>query len=129
MNAIGGNVLVWKGKAEQALMESGLEYVVVGPAPMTGEPAGRKRIRLIPRAQYVRGMTIARDDLASVVIGAAGLPQAANRIFSVINTDEPADSGWRDDLAAMPQRQGARYGCRVRARGPFLQAHKLGRKC
>jgi uncharacterized protein YbjT (DUF2867 family) len=104
MNMIGGDVLVWKGKAEEALIDSGVEYVIVGPARMTGEPGGRKRIRLIPRSQYVRSMTVTREDLASVVIGVAALPQAANRAFSVINTDEPADGAWQRDLESLPSR-------------------------
>jgi len=104
INFIGRNVLVWKGKAEEALRDSGLEYVVVGPARMTPEPGGARCIRLIPRDQYRRTMQVTRDDLASVVVGAAGLPQAANRTFSVINTDGPADGAWREDLARMPAR-------------------------
>ena len=104
INFIGRNVLVWKGKAEDALRGSGLEYVIVGPARMTREPGGTRRIRLIPRDQYVRTMQVTRDDLASVVMGAAGLPDAANRVFSVINVDGPADGSWRDDLARLPAR-------------------------
>jgi hypothetical protein len=104
MNLIGRNVLVWKGKAEQALFESGLEYVVVGPARMTTQPGGARRIRVLARADYRAGMMVTREDLATVVIGAAGLPQAANRSFSVINEDAPADGSWRDALAQMPAR-------------------------
>lgn len=102
INFIGRNVLVWKGKAEEALRGSGLEYVIVGPARLTGEPGGTTRIRLIPRDQYDRTMTLTRADLASVVIGAAGLPDAANRAFSAINIAGPADGAWRDDFARMP---------------------------
>ena len=75
-----------------------------GRAAVTREPGGTRRIRLIPRDQYVRTMQVTRDDLASVVIGAAGLPDAANRVFSVINVDGPADGSWRDDLARLPAR-------------------------
>jgi protein-disulfide isomerase-like protein with CxxC motif len=85
-------------------MDAGLEYVVVGPARMNADAGGRKRVRVIPRSQYVAGMAVTRDDLASVVIGAAGLPDAANRTFSVINTEEPADASWLEALASMPQR-------------------------
>jgi uncharacterized protein YbjT (DUF2867 family) len=102
INFIGRNVLVWKGKAEEALRGSGLEYVIVGPARLTDEPGGTKRIRLLPRDQYDRTMTLTRADLASVVIGAAGLPDAANRAFSAINIAGAADGAWRDDLARMP---------------------------
>jgi uncharacterized protein YbjT (DUF2867 family) len=102
LNYIGGNVLIWKGKAEEALMESGLEYVVVGPTAMTDEPLGTREIRLIPRAEYVRGMTVSRGDTAAVVIAAAGSPAAANRTFSVLNGDGTASPAWRDQFARMP---------------------------
>jgi uncharacterized protein YbjT (DUF2867 family) len=102
INFIGRNVLVWKGKAEEALRGSGLEYVIVGPARLTDGPGGTQRIRLIPRDQYDRAMTLTRADLASVVIGAAGLPGAANRAFSAINVAGPADDAWREDFARLP---------------------------
>jgi uncharacterized protein YbjT (DUF2867 family) len=102
LNYIGGNVLIWKGKAEEALMESGLEYVVVGPTAMTDEPAGAREIRLIPRAEYVRGMTVTRGDTAAVVIAAAGLPAAANRTFSVLNGEGAATPAWRGQFGKMP---------------------------
>lgn len=101
-NFIGRNVLVWKGRAEEALIQSGLEYVIVGPARMNAEPGGRKQIRLIPRAEYRPGMMITREDLAAVVAVVAGLPGAANRTFSVINTDAPADRAWQASLPSMP---------------------------
>ncbi len=101
-NFIGRNVLVWKGKAEEALIQSGLEYVVVGPARINAEPGGVKQIKLIPRAEYRPGMFITREDLAAVVAAVAGLPAAANRTFSVINADGPADLAWQGTLASMP---------------------------
>jgi uncharacterized protein YbjT (DUF2867 family) len=104
LNYIGGNVLIWKGKAEEALMASGLEYVVVGPTAMTDEPLGARKIRLVPRAEYVRGMTVSRADTAAVVITAAGLPAAANRTFSVLNADGAGTTAWRDQLAQMPRK-------------------------
>jgi len=101
-NLIGNNVLVWKGRAEEALIGSGLEYVIVGPARINVEAGGRRAIRLIPRAGYRPGMAVTRDDLAAVVAAVAGLPGAANRTFSVINADGPADLAWQSSLAAMP---------------------------
>lgn len=102
-NLIGRNVLVWKGRAEEALIRSGLEYVIVGPARMNDEPGGSRRIRLIPRADYRPGMTVTREDLAAVVAAVAGLPAASNRTFSVINAEGPADLAWQATLASMPE--------------------------
>jgi len=102
-NLVLNNVLVWKGKGERALIESGLEYVIVGPAGMNDEPGGRKRILLQPRAAYVRGSAVTREDTATVCLAAAVLPGAANRVFSVSNEDAPADPAWSDAFAQMPR--------------------------
>ncbi len=85
-------------------MESGLEYVLVGPARMKSTAGATRLLRVIPRAQYERSMTVSRDDLATVAVAVAGLPEAANRAFSVINTEGPADANWRRDLPRMPSR-------------------------
>jgi len=99
-----GNMMIWKGRGEQAAIESGLEYVIIGPAAIEFEPGGQQAIRLEPRADYERGQMIKVGDLASVVIAAAALPQAANRLFSVYNADTPAVAGWQSQFADMPAR-------------------------
>ena len=103
LNYIGGNVLIWKKRAEEALMASGLEYVIVGPTGMNDDPGGRKPIRLFPRARYQPGMAITREDLATVVIAAAVLPAAANRTFSVANGTAPATAAWTRSFGALPR--------------------------
>ena len=96
-----GNMLIWKGRGEQAVIESGLEYVIVGPTAIKFEP-GSQAIRLEPRPEYQRGQTVMIGDLASVVIAAAVLPEAANRVFSVYNDDAPVQAGWQSQFAEMP---------------------------
>ncbi len=102
LNYIGGDVLIWKKRAEEALMSSGLEYVIVGPTAMNDDPGGRKPIRLFPRERYLPGMAITREDLATVVIAAAALPQAANRTFSVANGTAPATAAWLRSFGELP---------------------------
>ena len=102
LNTIGGNVLIWKGKAEQVLVESGLEYVVVGPAGINNDPGGIEAISLIPRSEYKSGMFIGREDLAAVVVAAAGHPDAANRVFTATNAEGPATDAWLSSFASLP---------------------------
>ncbi len=102
LNTIGGNVLIWKGKAEQVLVDSGLEYVVVGPAAIDDSPGGEKAIDLIPRSEYQAGMVIGREDLAAVVIAAAGHPDAANRVFTATNGEGPASDAWLSLFKTLP---------------------------
>ncbi|MEO5737935.1 MAG: NAD(P)H-binding protein, partial [Variovorax sp.] len=104
LNYISADVLIWKKRAEEALMGSGLEYVVVGPAGINDEPGGRKPIRMFPREKYAPGMAINRDDLATVVIAAAALPSAANRTFSVANGSGAVTPDWSRAFGALPAR-------------------------
>ena len=102
LNTIGGNVLIWKGKAEQVLADSGLEYVVIGPAGIDDSPGGEKAISVIPRSDYESGMFIGRDDLATVTIAAAGHPDAANRVFTATNADGSSSDDWLSRFDALP---------------------------
>jgi uncharacterized protein YbjT (DUF2867 family) len=103
LNYVGGNVLIWKKRAEEALIASGLEYVIVGPTIIDDDPGGVEPIRAFPRARYQAGMSITREDLATTVIAAAVLPAAANRAFSIANGTPPAVTDWARHLAAMPR--------------------------
>jgi uncharacterized protein YbjT (DUF2867 family) len=102
LNYIGGNVLIWKGRAEEELMKSGLEYVVVGPTAMTDDPGGVQPIQIFSRDKYRSGMRITREDVATVVIAAAALPDAANRTFSVANGIGPPLADWHRAFRNMP---------------------------
>jgi len=97
-----GDMLIWKAKGEQAVMESGLEYVVVGPAGINFEAGGRAPIKMVPRADYVPGQRVTSGDLASVVIAAAALPEAANRVFSVSNGEGAPILNWQRQFAELP---------------------------
>lgn len=102
LNKIANDVLIWKGKAEQVLVDSGMEYVVVGPAGIDDRPGGIEAINLIPRSEYVAGMFIGRQDLAAVTIAAAGHPDAKNRVFTATNAEGAASDAWLDRFAVLP---------------------------
>jgi len=102
LNLLAGNVLVWKGAAEECLVRSGLEYVIVGPAWINDEPGGVRPVELMARRDYRRGMAITRTDLASVVIGCAAEPDAANRAFTAINGAAAEALPWQSRLPALP---------------------------
>lgn len=97
-----GDMLIWKARGEEAVMNSGLEYVVVGPSAIEFEAGGNAPIRMIPRSEYARGQSITSGDLASVVIAAAALPEAANRVFSVNNGEGAPELDWQAQFADLP---------------------------
>jgi uncharacterized protein YbjT (DUF2867 family) len=99
-----GDMLIWKGKGEEFVMNSGLEYVVVGPAAINFEAGGKAPIQMISRADYAAGQTITSGDLASVVIAATVLPKAANRVLSVKNGAGASDLDWQSKFSDLPPR-------------------------
>jgi uncharacterized protein YbjT (DUF2867 family) len=101
LNKIGRDVLIYKGLAEEALIASGIPYVIIGPAGMTDDPAG-KEIKLVPRSEYVAGQKITRADTALIAIEAIMNEGAVNRAFSIHNGEGPATDAWKQTFAAMP---------------------------
>ncbi|MCB2107017.1 MAG: SDR family oxidoreductase [Rhodobacteraceae bacterium] len=101
LNKIGRDVLIYKALAEDALMASGIPYVIVGPSGMTDDPPG-KEIVLIPRSEYKSGTKITRADTARVCIAALSNPDANNRVFSVHNGDGPYSDDWQNAFATLP---------------------------
>lgn len=103
LNKIGRDVLIYKGLAEEALIASGVSYVIVGPAAMNDDPP-TKEIKLIPRAEYVAGQSITRADTAAVCIEALSNPTAENKAFSIVNTDAAANDAWKQTFANLPSK-------------------------
>ncbi len=79
--------------------------MIVAPGAIEfDQPGGQKAINLAPRADYVRGNAVTSADLSSVIIAAAALPQAANRILLAFNGEGPAEAGWQQQFADLPSR-------------------------
>jgi len=74
-----------KGRADQALIESGLDYIVVRPGMLTDEQ-GTGRVRLgpaVPRGE------IPRDDVAEVLFASLRRAAPSNLVFAVVSGDTP----------------------------------------
>jgi uncharacterized protein YbjT (DUF2867 family) len=74
-----------KGRADQALIESGLDYVIVRPGMLTDEQ-GSGRVELGPSVK--RG-EIPREDVAEVLFDSLRLPAPANRTFELVAGPTP----------------------------------------
>jgi len=78
-----GTYLKAKGKADEKLAESGLDYTVVRPGALTDEPpTGRVAVG----ARLGRG-TIPRADVAAVLAGVLATPATVRRAFDVLVGD------------------------------------------
>jgi uncharacterized protein YbjT (DUF2867 family) len=90
-----------KGVADEHLMESGLEWVIVRPGRLTDDP-GREAIRAAPSLAGTEGpREISRDDVASVLVRSLDHPGVVGLAFEVLAGDVPIQramdrlGGWR----------------------------------
>ena len=75
-----------KGRADDDLIKSGLDYTIVRPTRLTDEP-GDGKVRI--GDQVGRG-TIPRDDVAAVVAAALREPSSVKKVFQVTDGNELA---------------------------------------
>lgn len=97
-----GYVRLWKTRAEQHLRDSGLDYVIIGPAGLLDTPPGRDGLQVLRREDYV-STNVSRADVARVAVDALRNPDAVGKSFALVG-DRPGDpQAWRTQLAALPR--------------------------
>lgn len=80
----GGNILLWKRKAEVYLMESGLPYTIVHPGGLLNEPGGQRELVVdVDDNRDVGERSIPREDVAEVLVQALLCPAYRNRSFDL----------------------------------------------
>ena len=92
LNARFGNVLIWKGRAEDYLREPGLPYTIVRGPGLRDNPGGQKPIVLEQGGSGRR--LLEREDLATVTVAVLNNEAALGKTFVARN----ADSGTQMDL-------------------------------
>lgn len=78
-----------KGKADEDLMRSGLEYTIVRPTRLTDDP-GDERVRVGEPAG-----SIPRDDVAAVLAASLQEPSTIDKLFVVTDGDDPIEEALR----------------------------------
>lgn len=92
LNRMGnGNILVWKRKAEQYLIDSGIDYTIIRAGGLLNEPGGEREL-LVGKDDLLSinppdGATnsIPREDVANLVINALKESNARNKAFDVVS--------------------------------------------
>merc|ERR1719453_516084 len=80
----GGNILLWKRKAEKYLIDSGLPYTIVHPGGLLNEAGGKREIVIGVDDERTEGeRSIPREDVAEVLVQALLLPAYRGRSFDV----------------------------------------------
>jgi uncharacterized protein YbjT (DUF2867 family) len=76
-----------KGKADEDLVASGLDYTIVRPGSLTDDP-GTGNVNL---AEHVDRGEIPRDDVAAVLDACLGAANTVGRTFEVVSGEVPVD--------------------------------------
>lgn len=80
----GGDILLWKRKAEKYLIDSGLPYTIVHPGGLLNEPGGKREICIgIDDSRDEGERSIPREDVAEVLVQALLVPEYRGRSFDI----------------------------------------------
>jgi uncharacterized protein YbjT (DUF2867 family) len=97
LNRIGNaNILVWKRKAEQYLIDSGVNYTIIRAGGLLDKQGGVRQLlvgkddALLNNPPDGIPTSIPRADVASVVVKALTEPNARNKAFDIISKPEDA---------------------------------------
>ncbi|HEY9651426.1 MAG TPA: SDR family oxidoreductase [Coleofasciculaceae cyanobacterium] len=109
LNRIGnGNILIWKRKAEQELIDSGIDYTIIRAGGLLDEPGGKRELlvgkddTLLVNPPDGIPTSIPRADVAELVVQALLEPNARNKAFDTISKPENApDAVVTTDFAAL----------------------------
>ncbi len=100
LNRMFGNVLVWKGQAEDYLRQSGLPYTIVRGPGLLDEPGGEKPVVLESGGSGRRRLT--RADLATVTVTTLNNVAALGKTFIAKNSDGESAPDLPEQLRALP---------------------------
>lgn len=97
LNRIGdGNILIWKRKAEQYLIDSGIDYTIIRAGGLLDLPGGKRELlvgkndTLLLSPPDGIATSIPRADVAELVVQALLEPNARNKGFDSISKPEDA---------------------------------------
>ncbi len=116
LNRMGnGNILVWKRKAEQHLIDSGVDYTIIHAGGLLNEPGGVRELEVgrddsLLSKDSPEGATnsLPREDVANLVVNALSEANARNKAFDVVSKreDDPKASVTKDFASLFAQTTG-----------------------
>ena len=99
LNKMGnGNILIWKRKAEQYLVDSGIDYTIIRAGGLLDKPGGKRELlvgkddELLKNPPNGIATSIPREDVAEVVIQALQASNARNKAFDLMSKPEDDDT-------------------------------------
>ena len=105
LNQIGGagtNILVWKRKAEQYLVDSGLDFTIIRAGGLLGEdkPGGKRTLVVGADDADLGARSVPRADVAEVAVQALSCADASRRSMDLVSREE-GDGAPTSDFAAL----------------------------
>lgn len=84
-----GNILLWKRKAEEYLIASGLSYTIIHPGGLLDKTGGEREVIFGVNDELLKEKvrSIPRDDVAEVCVQALLQPRASKRSFDIISKE------------------------------------------
>jgi len=104
LNRIGNaNILIWKRKAEQHLIDSGIDYTIIHAGGLQDKPGGRRELLVGDNDELLKSPSpsLPRADVAELVVQALQAPAARNKAFDVISKPEDESATATADFAAL----------------------------
>jgi uncharacterized protein YbjT (DUF2867 family) len=80
-----------KSEADERLMESGLDYTIVRPGGLTDDPG----TGLVTVGTDIERGSVARDDVAAVVVAVLDMPETVGKTFELVSGDTPIEEALR----------------------------------
>lgn len=102
LNRAFGMVLMWKGKGEQHLRDSGVPYTIVRPGGLVDCEAGKTGLALTAGDAAATGR-VCRADVALVMVDALRNPAAAGKTVGLVGDDKAAPGAWTSAWAGLPK--------------------------
>jgi uncharacterized protein YbjT (DUF2867 family) len=100
LNRMFGMVLLWKGKGEQALRDSGVPYTIVRPGGLVDCEPGKEALLIAAGDAAVSGR-ICRADVALVMADALKNPAAAGKTIALVGDPKGQPGAWKSAWAAV----------------------------
>lgn len=109
LNLMGnGKILIWKRKAEQYLIDSGIDYTIIRAGGLLDRTGGVRELLvgkddlLLNNPPHGIPTSIPREDVAEVVVQALKEPNARNKAFDLISKpEEDSTAAVTEDFAAL----------------------------
>lgn len=117
LNMMGnGKILIWKRKAEEYLVNSGISYTIIRAGGLLDQPGGVRKLLVGDNDELLIDppddipTSIPRADVAETVVQALKEPSALNKAFDLMSYPEAdADSITQDFAALFAQTTGAKF--------------------